>query len=54
MAAKQAALYPRGEGWDDLAAVGEGEDLVGRAVAEYEIGAPSELTVRFDRRDLLA
>jgi hypothetical protein len=54
VAGRQAAQFPRGEGWDDLAAVGEGEDLVGRAVADYEVGAPSELAVRFDRRHLLA
>jgi Sulfatase len=54
VAARQAAQFPRGEGWDDLAAVGEGEDLVGRPVSDYRVGAPSELAVRFDRRDLLA
>ena len=54
VAARQAALFPRGEGWDDLAAVGEGEDLVGRPVSDYQVGAPSELALRFDRRDLLA
>jgi hypothetical protein len=54
VAERQAAQFPRGEGWDDLAAVGEGEDLVGRAVADYRVGEPSELAVRFDRRDLLA
>ena len=53
VAGRQAAMFPRGEGWDDLAAVGEGEDLVGRAVADYQVGAPSELAVRFDRGDLL-
>jgi hypothetical protein len=54
VAGRQARLFPRGEGWEDLAAVGEGEDLVGRAAADYEIGAPSDLAVTFDRRDLLA
>ncbi len=54
VAAQQAAAFPRGEGWEDLAAVGEGADLVGRAVADYEVGAPSDLAVSFDRRDLLA
>jgi hypothetical protein len=54
VAARQAALFPRGEGWDDLAAVGEAEDLVGRSVDELELGAPSQLAVSFDRRDLLA
>jgi hypothetical protein len=52
-AGRQAAQFPRGDGWDDLAAVGEGEDLVGRAVADYEVGAPSALSLSFDHRDLL-
>ena len=54
VAARQAAQFPRGEGWDDLAAVGEGADLVGRPVAAVEVGAPSELEVTFDRADLLS
>jgi Sulfatase len=53
-AGRQGALFPRGEGWDDLAAVGEAEDLVGRKVAELPVGAPSPLSARFDRADLLA
>jgi Sulfatase len=53
VARRQAAQFPRGEGWDDLAAVGEGEDLVGRPAADYEIGTPSDLALSFDRRDLL-
>jgi Sulfatase len=54
VAARAAALFPRGESWDDLAAVGEAEDLVGRSVKEFEVGAPSDLSVSFGRRDLLA
>jgi hypothetical protein len=54
VAARAAALFPRGEGWDDLAAVGEGEDLVGRSVSEVEAGGPSGLSVTFGRRELLA
>jgi hypothetical protein len=53
-AGRQAALFPRGDGWDDLAAVGEAEDLVGRKVATLTVGSPSPLAVRFDRADLLA
>jgi hypothetical protein len=53
-AARQQAVFPRGEGWDDLAAVGEGEDLVGRPVSDLPVGEPSELSVSFDRADLLA
>jgi Sulfatase len=53
-AAHQAALFPRGDGWDDLAAVGEAEDLVGRKVGTLTVGSPSPLSVRFDRADLLA
>jgi hypothetical protein len=54
VAARQAALFPRGDGWDDLAAVGVAEDLVGRRVSEFQVGAPSDLSVTLDRRDLLA
>ena len=53
VAARQAALFPRGEGWDDLAAVGVAEDLVGRPVSEFEVGAPSDLSLTLNRRDLL-
>jgi hypothetical protein len=53
VAARNAAQFPRGEGWDDLAAVGEAQDLVGRPVEGVAVGAPSELTVSFDRRELL-
>ena len=45
--------FPRGEDWDDLAAVGEGEDLVGRPVSEFSIGDPSSFRLSYDRRDLL-
>jgi hypothetical protein len=54
VAARQAALFPRGDGWDDLAAVGAAEDLVGRPASEFRLGAPSDMTVTLDRRDLLA
>jgi Sulfatase len=54
VARRHTAQFPRGEGWDDLAAVGEGQDLVGRRVADVEVGAPSELEVGFDRADLLS
>ena len=54
VAGRQSAQFPRGDGWDDLAAVGEGEDLVGRTVADYEVGAPSALTLTYQHRDLLA
>jgi hypothetical protein len=54
VAARQAALFPRGEGWDDLAAVGVAEDLVGRPVSEFEVGAPSDMSVTLNRRVLLA
>jgi Sulfatase len=53
VAARAAALFPRGESWDDLAAVGEAEDLVGRSVKEFEVGPPTDLSVSFGRRDLL-
>jgi Sulfatase len=52
-AARSAVQFPRGEDWDDLAAVGEGEDLVGRPVSEFSIGDPSAFRLSYDRRDLL-
>lgn len=54
VAARQNAQFPRGEDWDDLAAVGEAQDLVGRPVTELPVGEPTDLTVSFDQRDLLA
>jgi hypothetical protein len=54
VAARQATLFPRGEGWDDLAAVGVAQDLVGRPVSEFEVGAPSDLSLTLNRSDLLA
>lgn len=42
-------MFPRGDGWDDLAAVGVAADLVGRPDTEFEIGAPSDLSVSYDR-----
>lgn len=43
LAAAHEAQFPRGEDWVSLAAVGEGEDLVGNPVADYPVGAPSAL-----------
>ena len=54
VAARQAALFPRGERWNDLAAVGVAEDLVGRPVSEFEVAARSDVSVTLDRSDLLA
>jgi hypothetical protein len=54
VADRHAALFPRGDGWDDLAAVGVAEDLVGRPVTDFEVGAPARLSVSYDRQDLLA
>jgi hypothetical protein len=54
VAARQNAQFPRGESWDDLAAVGQAQDLVGRPVTQFTLGTPSPLTVTFDQEDLLA
>ena len=54
VAGRQAAMFPRGDGWNDLAAVGVAADLVGRPDTEFEIGAPSDLSVSYDRQDMLA
>ncbi|HEX6423495.1 MAG TPA: sulfatase-like hydrolase/transferase [Acidimicrobiales bacterium] len=53
VAARHNAQFPRGDGWDDLAAVGEARDLVGRPLAELELGEPVDLAVTFDRQNLL-
>lgn len=43
LAAAHEAQFPRGEDWVALAAVGEGEDLVGSSVNDHPSGAPSSL-----------
>jgi hypothetical protein len=43
VAAAHEAQFPRGEDWVALAAVGEGEDLVGTPVGDHRIGPPSSL-----------
>jgi hypothetical protein len=53
VAARHAATYPRGEDWADLAAVGEGEDLVGEARGERSVGDASELRWTLDHEELL-
>jgi hypothetical protein len=53
VAAAHEAQFPRGEDWISLAAVGEGEDLVGNPVGDYDIGAPSDLRWKPDARDVL-
>lgn len=54
VAARHSAQYPRGEDWADLAAVGEGEDLVGDEVREHTLGRASELGWTLDDEELLA
>lgn len=53
LAAAHQAQFPRGEDWLSLAAVGEGEDLVGNPVAGYRVGAPSPLRWRPDTAEVL-
>jgi Sulfatase len=43
VAAAHVAKFPRGEDWVALAAVGEGEDLVGDRVSDHQVGDPSAL-----------
>lgn len=43
IAARRSEQFPHGDGWAGLAAVGEHGDLVGRAVDDLSVGAPSEL-----------
>jgi hypothetical protein len=51
VAASHEAQFPRGEDWVALAAVGEGEDLVGARVSEQQIGEPSPLRWALDHGD---
>lgn len=43
VAAAHEAEFPRGDDWVALAAVGEGEDLVGTPVDDHRVGDPSPL-----------
>jgi hypothetical protein len=51
VAAAHEAQFPRGEDWSALAAVGEGEDLVGDDVSELRMGEPSPLRWSLDHGD---
>ena len=51
IAARRAEEFPHGDDWTALAAVGEHGDLVGREVADLEVGAPSEWRATLDQAD---
>ncbi|MGH9112073.1 MAG: sulfatase-like hydrolase/transferase [Acidimicrobiales bacterium] len=53
LAAAHRAQFPRGEDWVSLAAVGQGEDLVGNPVGDYRVGAPSDLRWKPEAPDVL-
>jgi hypothetical protein len=53
LAAAHQAQFPRGEDWMALAAVGEGEDLVGNPVGDYRVAAPSPLHWQPDAAEVL-
>jgi hypothetical protein len=53
VAAAHQAKFPRGEDWVALAAVGEGEDLVGTRVSDHRVGDPSPLRWTPDEADAL-
>jgi len=53
VAAAHQAQFPRGEDWVALAAVGEGEDLVGNPVGDYRVAAPSALRWQPDAAEVL-
>jgi Sulfatase len=53
LAAAHQAQFPRGEDWMALAAVGEGEDLVGNPVGDYRVAAPSPLHWQLDASEVL-
>jgi hypothetical protein len=49
---RRAEDFPHGDDWIALAAVGQHGALVGRSVADLEVGAPSRLDARIDQRAL--
>jgi Sulfatase len=53
LAAAHEAQFPLGEDWISLAAVGEGEELVGNPVGDYRVGAPSALRWKPDAPEVL-
>ena len=53
LAAAHRAQFPRGEDWVSLAAVGQGEDLVGNPVGDYRVGSPSDLRWQPESADVL-
>jgi len=53
LAAAHEAQFVRGDDWVALAAVGEGEDLVGTPVAGHSTGAASGLTWTLDHGEVL-
>jgi Sulfatase len=52
IAARRAEVFPHGDDWFGLAAVGEHGELVGEQLSSLEVGAPSTLTARVDQRRL--
>ncbi|MDQ3311277.1 MAG: sulfatase-like hydrolase/transferase [Actinomycetota bacterium] len=52
--ARREALFPEGDDWTALAAIGEHSDLVGEDVSSLEVGEPSELTASLDQESLLS
>ena len=53
LAAAHEAQFPRGDDWVALAAVGEGEDLVGTPVGAYRGGVASELSWVLEDEEVL-
>jgi hypothetical protein len=53
LAEAHIAKFPRGEDWVALAAVGEGEDLVGARVSDHTVGEPSPLRWGLDEGAVL-
>jgi hypothetical protein len=50
IARRRGELFPHGDDWIALAAVGDNGDLVGRQVDEFEVGADSAFTATIDQR----
>jgi hypothetical protein len=50
IARRRSEVFPYGDDWIALAAVGDHGDLIGQAVADFEVGTESEYTATIDQR----
>ena len=52
IAARRAEQFPHGDDWQGLAAVGDNGDLVGREIADLDVGRPSAYEATLDQERL--